>query len=306
LGLCIVAATALCGLLVATASASAESLPKPVWASCAKASPKDTGKYKNKTCSEAEPSGKGGYELVAGIGKGKVFKGKTVKGEKTELIVKFWEGRLAITCESGKDEGTPVAPNLEKKVTAEFSKCIALNTPTKVCTTAGAKKGEVKVTGLEGELGYTEEGVTPKVGVELKSENVDGVMSEFNCEEGSIEGKILGEVINEEVGNVGVVTKDSDAVFAPGEFYGEHEFDEKTYTPEVNIIGWAEERPEIERCEAKPKTAGCEEEHPAHVLKGEFCGRFVEGVLGAKCTPPTYVGLKTKFVNKGEALEIKV
>jgi hypothetical protein len=300
LGLCVVAILALCGLLATTASA--ETLPKPVWATCQKASPKDTGKFKNKTCSEAEPAGKGDYELKEGVGKGKAFKGKTGKHETAELIVKVPQGTFPIKClDGGKDEGTPVAPNLEKKVSASFSKCEFLE---KVCTTAGAKKGEIKVTGLEGELGYIEEGATPKVGVQLKAEAADGVMSEFNCEETAVRAKIEGEVIGEETKQVGVISKDSDAIFAPGEFYGEHEFGGKQYKPIVNIIGFAVERPEIERCEAERDN--CEEEWPAHVVRGIYCGAFVYGVLSEECTPPTYTGLAAKFVNKGEALEIKV
>jgi hypothetical protein len=300
LGLCTAAAFALCGLMAGIASA--EALPKPVWALCVKASPKNTGKFKNKTCTEAEASGKGGYELKEGVGK-KGFKGATVKGETSELIVKFWEGTESISCASGKDSGTPVAPNLEKKVTADFSKCIALNTATKICTSPKAKKGEIKISGLEGELGYIEEGGTPKVGVKLKSETPKGLLGEFNCENGSIEGKVKGELISEETGDINTISKDSGTLDAPGEFYGEHEYEKKFYVPTVNIVGFAEERPKIESCEALREN--CEEEHPAHVLKPEFCGRFIKALLGVECTPEVYVGLKTKFVNKGEAMEIK-
>ncbi len=302
LGLCIAAVLALCGMLAATASA--ETLPAPVWATCAKALPKDTGKYKNKTCTENEPSGKGKYELVAGVGKGKGFKGKTVKGEKTELIVTVPQGKFPIQCESGKDAGTPAVPNLEAKVTASFSKCQFLSF---VCTSPSAKAGEIKVTGLKGELGYIEEGATPKVGVELKSEAMTGIMSEFTCvgpeEKHEVEAKIEGEVIGEEAGQVNTDTKSSDALFEPGEFYGQHEFGGKQYKPTVNIIGFAGEREAIEKCEAENEN--CEEAHPAHVIRGIYCGLFVEGQLHEKCTPPTYTGLKTKFVNKGETLEIK-
>lgn len=301
LGLCIAAVLALCGLLAATAAA--ETLPAPVWATCAKASPKDTGKYKNKTCSESEPSGKGKYELVAGVGKGKAFKGKTAKGEEVVLDVKVPQsgsGSFEIKCASGKDAGTPVAPNLEEKVTASLSKCVFVG---KECETKGAKKGEIKVTGLKGELGYIEEGGSPKVGVELKSEAESGIMSEFNCEGNSVEAKISGEVIGEEAGQVNTISKDSDAIFEPGEFYGQHEFGGKQYKPVVNIVGFADEREAIEECEAERNN--CEEAHPAHVLTGVFCGTFIKAQLGAECTPPTYTGLKTKFINKGEALEIK-
>lgn len=313
LGLCIVAVLALSGLLATMASA--ETLPKPVWASCQKASPKDTGKYKNKTCSEAEPSGKGGYELVEGVGKGKAFKGKTAKGEKAELIAETPILRGVIECAGGgKDEGTPGVPNLETKVSASFSKCEFLGA---ACTSTGAKTGEMKVTGLTGELGYIEEGATPKVGVELKSETEGGTLAKFECfapgehkeKRELVHGSLFGEVIGEETKQVATISKESEALFEPGKFYGEHEFEEKPYFPEVNIVGFAQERPEIERCEAKTKKGGgeeCEGEHPAHVLKGEFCGAFIEENLHVECTPPVYLGLKAKFANKGETLEIKV
>lgn len=312
LGLCVAAVLALCGLLAA--SAGAETLPTPVWASCAKASPKNTGKYKNKTCTEKEEAGKGAYEIVAGVGKEKGFKGKTVKGSSVALIVKFWEGIDKIECASGKDSGTPVAPNLEEKVTASFSKCTVFKT--NVCTSPGAKKGEIKVSDMKGVLEWVEErkGSTEAekeaktgkavIGLKLESEaSPGGLISEFNCENGFLEGKVTGELIGEQTGDTNVASKESGAVDLPGPYYGEHEFETKTYVPTVNLIGSYEEQPEIEECEALRNN--CEETHPAHVLKAEFCGTFVEKALGAKCTPPTYVGLEDKFVNKGEALMVK-
>lgn len=341
LGLCIVAVFALCGLMAAVAQA--EALPKPVWAECgtaAKVEGKYTGKYTDKTCSteasEAEitEGKKNKYELKEGVGKNKAFKGKAVVTEVEkkptvfpELIVEAPQGHFAIKCEGGgKDEGKASGKNVEEKVTSSFTKCSFLG---KVCTSAGAKKGEIKVTGMKGELGYIEEYTelqreekeVPKVGIRLEAEAGDGVSTEFDCEGTQVEAKIFGEVIGEEtkvkkVGKtyeevaVNTVSKESEAVYEPGKFYGKHEFDHLEYEPVVNIVGWGpEEREKIVACEAHHEgEPNCEEEWPAHVLKGVFCGGFIEEELKVKCTPEegTYTGLKARFINKGEPLEIKI
>jgi hypothetical protein len=69
----------------------------------------------------------------------------------------------------------------------------------------------------------------------------------------------------------------------------------------VNTVGWASEQAGITEADEKNE----EETDPAHVLKGEFCGPFVENALHTHCSPPAYAGLTSTTKNKGEALMIK-
>jgi hypothetical protein len=301
-GLCIAAVLALCGLLAA--GASAETLPAPYWAACAKTKPKDTGKYKNKTCSEAEPGGKGAYELTESVGKGKAFKGKTAKADHPTLIVKDQDGQQDVECKAATDTGKPEKPNLVKDMTITYSGCIAVKELK--CKSAGAKKEEeIQVTGLQGTLGYVEEGAKPVVGLRLESEKepgVEGKIEEFECNKPVlVKGAVFGQYIGVVKDDVGVASKDMELDDESTERYGVHEFEGEPFEPSVNILGWAQELAEIEACSGKE----CVSEHPAHVLKGQYCGPYVEHLISKECTPPAYSGQDQVFPNKGEDLEIK-
>ena len=296
LALCIAGVLALCGLLAATASAAA---PTPVWGACVKASPKNTGKYKNKTCSEPEAGGKGGYEIKEGVGKGKAFKGKSAKGAKPVLLVKFWEGTEKVVCESASDSGTPAAPNLVTKITVSYSKC---NFGGIACKSAGAKTGEIKISGAKGVLGYLKEGADPEVGLRIEGEAKPGILGEFECpEKADINATLNNQVIGVPSKDINAASKEFDLKFEATEDYGVHEFDEKTYTPSLNPLGWATELAEIEACSGKE----CVAEHPPHVIKGVYCGKVIKGLVGLECTPETYTGLDQELINKGESLLIK-
>jgi hypothetical protein len=296
MALCLVAAFALAGALAASASAQA-----PTWYECAKAvkvgKTYPTGEYKNSKCTEPLAGGK--YLLKEGVGKGKPFKGATKKGTDAVLHIKTWLGDLTVVCKSAKDSGTAALPNVEKEVSISYSSCKALST--KVCTSPGAKKGEIKVTGLRGEFGYVEEAPNPTV-VGLRFENEadpGGLMDSFSCED--VEGKVFGQVIGVQSKDINEINKEAETLDEATERYGEHEYEGKKFKPTVNILGWAPELAEIERCSGQE----CATEYPAHVLKGEFCGEFVEHLLGKECTPPAYLGLDLTTLNKGEALMVK-
>jgi hypothetical protein len=222
LGLCLVVALAMMGLLAT--SAFAESLPVPTWYACVKAVPKDSGNYTEKACATASEPGKGGYELEESIGKGKEFKGKLNTGTKAILHIKTWLGDLKVECESAKDSGKPALPNLEVGVAIDYGKCKALGT--KTCTTAGAKKGEIKATGMRGEFGYVEETPTPVVGLRLENEAHPGeLLTTFTCED--VEGKVAGQVIGLQEKDIGAINKDSELFDEATERYGEHEYEGK-------------------------------------------------------------------------------
>jgi hypothetical protein len=341
-GLCVVAVLAVFALSAASASAlpapywaSCVKLKK-------EGEPKKYhGKYSNKTCTQEEAKGEGKYELEESTGKGKGFKGGTAKqkkGAETALVVMHFKNPITVDgakleCLSASDEGKPEKPNV-MTLSFIYTGCKLLGAK---CKTSGAAEGEIKVTGLKGVLGYVEEAPEVVVGVKIKSaaeepENpamgFPGVLSEFECgEPGYLRSKTSGQAIGVMSKDVGAFSKEFGlaedgkvgcgtetckhpepefecASFKPGQCgYGEHEFDEKTYLPLVNILGWASEDEKIESCEAKREN--CEEAHPAHVLKSEACGNYVKSLLGKECIEGIYSGLDVSLTNKGENLMVK-
>jgi hypothetical protein len=129
LGLTLVAVFAFAAMTAAGASAS-----KPQWKFCQKAAVKGTGEFSDKACS-ISAGGTGNYNLVAGIGKGKGFKGKG--GEATLHNVIPGKGDIKVICASFKDSGSVAAPSGVFNVKAEFKKCKSLGAP---CKTEGGKK----------------------------------------------------------------------------------------------------------------------------------------------------------------------
>ena len=293
LWLCLAALLACAG--VAAASASAQEAP--VWYYCAKASPKNTGKYADKLCSEPV-GGTGKYELVEGVGKDKAFTGK---GKTAVLHVKTWLGDDTVECASSKESGKPEAPNLVREVTIHYSKCIALHE--NVCTSTGAKKGEIVIPGLRGELGIVKESPT-EIGLRLESEahpGVEGELVKFTCED--LEATITGGVIGVVEKDIEAINKEFELVDVPGEYIGEHTYKTYKYTPIVNIPGWASEQEAINK-EIEEDEKGEIEKIRRPILKTVVCGIFIEELLHEKCTPEAYSGLTATVVNKGESLEI--
>ncbi len=311
LGLAAVVVVAAVGVLAASASA------EPTWYECGKAAKnsekKYTGKYTDKLCTkEATPTeigiGKSNkYELQPGVGaKPKAFKGKAGV---SELDVETPYGNFPIECASGSTSGTPAVPNLETAVSFSFKKC---SFERESCKTPGGKKGEIKGSGLVGELGYVEpeeEDSPPAVGLEIKSPGPEGekvAMAMLECGEGEEAGflkpsKLLGAVIGVVEKDVNVLTTEQTLTYKALPQFGKHVFAEKEYTPLVNIVGFESEVAEIQRCSGQE----CTEEFPAHVLRGEYCGKIIEGLISEECTPPTYTGLDETVVAKGGALMIK-
>ncbi len=311
LGLAAVVLVAAFGVLAATAGA--ETTPK--WFECAKlkknAEKKYTGKYTDKVCTktatpeEITAGSSNKYELQEGVGKAKVFKGKGKGTPKIEVETPY--GNYPIHCKTNSTTGKPAVPNLETGVTFALSGCEFL---THSCKTPGGKKGEITGSGLVGELGFIKPEAGPGSEVGLRIENAGGEekpLTVFECGEGETAGFVSpsnldGALIGVQTGDVNVLTKEATLTYTVGKRYGKHVFAEKEYEPEVNILGWESELPEIEACSGQE----CATEHPAHVLKGIFCGSFVAGILpGNECTPPTYTGLAATDAGKGETLMVK-
>jgi hypothetical protein len=167
---------------VMVAVSSAASAAQPTFYECAKVA---GGKYEKKCGKLQEGKGKGGYEIVPGIGKGKTFKGK---GGTATLHTPAVGG--VVTCKAFKDEGKLTSPTTEGKVVSTFSGCETLG---KKCASAGEKAGTIKTNPLDGETGEIEGG--SGAGVDLKAES-GTELAAFDCE--GLEVKVTGSVIGEE------------------------------------------------------------------------------------------------------------
>jgi len=233
LGLALVAVFALGAIAVSSASAA------PTYNECVKASPKNTGKYTDKTCGTEAPGGNtGAYNLKEGLGKpGKnTFKGKSGA---SELIVVVPAGvskefpggaTVEIKCASSKDSGTVQLPNKSEKVTAEFKKCKALGSPCQ----SGAKKETIQTNSLAGELLDIEGG--SGVGAELGAEGgPTSPLAHFTCTELATTN-VIGSLISEQTGDINVAAKEFVDHFVVGPGLGEVEYAPGAkYTPIVNI-----------------------------------------------------------------------
>jgi hypothetical protein len=187
---------------VMVAVSSAASAAQPTFYECAKVA---GGKYEKKCKALQSGKGKGGYEKVPGIGKGKEFKGK---GGSATLHT---PGVGEVKCTSFKDEGKLTSPTTEGKVVSIFSGCTSLG---KKCASPGEKAGTIKTNDLAGETGEISGG--SGAGVDLKAET-GTVLAEFNCEGLSI--VVTGSVIGEET-PVNTFTKTESTIFqVTGEGY---------------------------------------------------------------------------------------
>lgn len=271
LGLALVAVFAFAAMTAAGASAA-----KPQWKACVKAAVKNTGEFSDKNCS-VSAGGTGKYNLVAGIGKGKGFKGKG--GEATLHNVIPGKGDIKVVCKSFKDAGSVVAPSGVVKVTSTFSKCTSLGSP---CT-SGKKKETIETSSLAGELGYLNKAHTA-AGESLTSEAApgSGFLAQFECE-GLAKVRVHGAVIGS-LSPFGSISKESTTSFTVGPFLGELA---PGYTPLTNDPAFEEG--------AEPVgvlLTELQNEQP-----GEESGKFEpEGGLPS--------GQEGTAVNKGEALEV--
>lgn len=295
-GACAIVAMAIIGIAAGTAGAAT-----PAWYECVKAKPKNTGNETNKTCTAASEPGKGAYELKEGVGKAKEFKGKSAKKVPQTLHINTVFGNKSMECAAASDKGKPAVPNLEEKVSVTFTGCAAEGN---ACNTAGAKAGEIVVSGLKGELGYLSES-PDKVGVRLESEAHPGYTGELAhvvCGP-ELELQLVGGVIGEQTGDVGALNKDSTVTYTAEARIGVHEFDKLKYTPIVNQLGWADESGAIEK-EVEEDLEGKLKKIERPIIKSIICGELIEDLLHEHCSPEAYSGLEGAVANKGESLEI--
>ncbi len=274
-------------LLAVTASASAS---VPTWFECAKAAKvgKDfTGDYNDKLCTSPNTEGKGKYVLREGVGGDKRNKGKSGI---TVLHVQTWLGDATVECAKSKDSGVAKLPNLESDVEVTLVKCVGPGG--KKCTSAGQKLGFIRLHAMSGEFGYIKESPTV-VGLRLELESSPGgAIASFDCED--LEVTVSGALIGVQQKDVNAISKESETVFAAGEYLGEVEYEGHKFAPLVNAVGFEDELEAIAKMEAPP-----------HVLRALNCGAYIESLLHVPCAPEALAGQDQATVSKGEALMLK-
>ena len=215
-----------CGLALLAITAGTAAAASPGWAYCAKAVPKNKGNYTDSSCSvPSSPAGTGKYELAAGVGKGRGFKGKG--GTMIWHMVIPGKGDFQISCASFKDSGEVAAPNKVFNVVFTFSKCKNLLT---VCS-SGAKLETVSTERLSGELGWISKS-GDVAGIDLANEAAPGSGLVVNMEcTGFAKIRWSGSLIGQQVGDVGKISKTSSISYAVGPYLGEIE---PGYYPQTN------------------------------------------------------------------------
>jgi hypothetical protein len=267
LGLVLAAMFALVAITAGAASAN------PTWKFCTKTEPKNTGNFTDKACSISSEPGKGKYELVAGIGKGKGFKGKG--GHATLHNVIPGKGDITVECESFKDSGSVAAPSQVLNVHAEFKKCKSLGFP---CKTEGGKKEVITTNTLAGNLGWlNKEANVAGESLFNQAEPGTGFNATFECE-GIAKVRVHGGVIGT-VSPTHAISKESVSTYAVGPYLGELA---PGYTPLVNPPAF--------------------EEEAVGVLLTELNGKETGNTWQPEGGLPS--GQEATATNKGEALEI--
>jgi hypothetical protein len=283
--LCAVAAAALAGTLVASASAAV-----PTWYECAKAAQvgrEYTGDFNNNTCTSPNAEGKGEFVLREGVKRDRRIKSKSGP---TVLHVQTWAGDTLVECKRSNFSGVPKLPNFEGGVELLFFQCTSLGHE---CSSAGARqRGEVRLHAMAGELGYLEESPV-EVGLRLELESSPGgVLVSFSC--GSFEATLSGALIGAQEKDVNAISRPVQLAFTVAENLGEVEAEGHKFAPLVNPVGWQSELEAIGKGEA-----------PARVLKGTMCGARVESLQGERCAE-AFAGLEeTTATPFGEPLMVK-
>jgi len=196
--------------VLAAVMATGASAVKPTWKACVK-SEKGKGEYSDKECSMSA-GGTGKYNLVAGIGKAKPFKGKGGHGMLHNVIP--GKGDITVECESFKDAGEVLAPSGIVNVHAEFKKCKSLGFP---CKTEGGKNETITTEAMAGQLGWLDKAHT-LAGESLTNQAEPGVgyLAHFECE-GEAKVRVHGAVIGS-VSPAHVISKEATANFTVAEY----------------------------------------------------------------------------------------
>jgi hypothetical protein len=182
LGLCLVAVFAIGAL--AAASASAAELEYATCVKATKVGKTYTGKFNNKTCTEANPKGEGKYESQP-VGEETPFTSKS-KG------VTITVGAKVVKCKKSTGTGLYTSgPFTEAELT--FSSCGVNGSKKEPCQTPASGAGIIKTSAFHTKLEYLNEAET-QIGVLLQA----FPFAEFTCGAESFElnGRAIGTVTN--------------------------------------------------------------------------------------------------------------
>jgi hypothetical protein len=200
--LCVVA---LCGVCAGASASASASLPE--YRFCVKAVPAKTGEYADKLCAtHAGTPGKGAWELESyGHAPKRTFKG-VLGATKEDIYVpeseaEPWTGGTrvgVVTCASGSSKGeiTGLSTSVETR------KLVGCQSEGRTCNSAGQKKGTVVTNALEGELGYTPDGVGTRL-----SPVTGEVLVEYGCE--GLDFVTRGSVIGIDSGDLNKAGKEA-------------------------------------------------------------------------------------------------
>jgi hypothetical protein len=189
-GVCIAAICAL-GAVAATAATAAE----PAYVACVKA-PKSgktyTGKFSDKTCSEANAKAEGKYELGA-----PKFPAK-LKGTVGKMDIYLYapatkkiEGHFE--CAAGKEIGS-LTSGSEGTLGVSYSGCKATGGLAGPCNSPGQKSGTVHAEPLASRLVWLDEAET-EAGLELRPATPGGALTKVVCAGGAETAELTGTML---------------------------------------------------------------------------------------------------------------
>lgn len=208
------------GALVCGGSAAVATAAPPAWHYCANAKPAHSGSYSNGTCSTPSVPGKGSYELAAGVGKAKPFKGTS--RQVTLHVVLPGGGEIRLECQTGQISGHVAPPGRVSGVRLKLKQCRVPGAP---CLSGNGKSETIETDLLTGELGWLNR-ESEQAGLLLESEDPLGIsepgvgeIAEFRCI-GVAKYQLSGAFIGA-IGPVGTVGRELALGYDVADYLGE-------------------------------------------------------------------------------------
>ncbi len=226
----IVALAALAASTIALLAPQGALAALPEFRTCVKASPKNTGQFSDRLCSQPS-TGTGRYELGAwDEGRRRTFTGRIEAPALHSYIPEDkltpWTGGMGVStaqCKAGNVAGELTGAKTST-LTIELRACVSEG---KRCSSPGARVGVIETSQLTATLGY----ILGGVGVEVEASD-HGAYAEFACNglsavtRGSQVGVVTGNV--NEISTTGVETFAMNALGGPEVVFGEFPEDPET------------------------------------------------------------------------------
>jgi hypothetical protein len=267
-------------LLCGVSAVGAASAAPPTWHYCAKSKPEKTGGYSDNKCATPSAPGQGTYELLAGVGKAKPFKG--ISRQVTIHVVLPSGGEIRVECQTGKISGRMVAPSSVAGVRLTLKQCRVPGAP---CLSGNGNRETIESDPLTGELGWLNR-ESGQSGLLLESEDPSGISEPgagevvaFRCT-GVAKYRVSGAFIGA-IAPIGKVSKDFALGYDVGDYFGEPA---PGYQPLTNPPAF--------------------EERSVGVLETEMTDPEGGGEWSPEGGLPSGIDVEGTFAIKGEALEI--